>query len=416
MMVRQLVGRARTGLPLSGWCFDDVVPAGVGLARVGGRQRVAMQGRPAGTPGFMPSQPSSLPTNSSLDSLCSRIWRMVPAPAWGTAAPTRHRPSRWRSRSSASARCSWTGSPPCRRARAPGSAGAPPCGAPGPSPRARCSRAPRRRPCGCVKHHPLGRGLFPVVQALQRQLRRQATMAAMGWALSRPAGGCRKGRELAKRPAPQRGHFQIRAFLTEPGQAPLLAAPAESAPGAGPGRAAAGRPTWRVARSTSVVSRSACGAICAPPRPAPRGGPSARRTITDSAQMAAAPAGSGSSSVACAATWWRTLATAAGPRPQLSHSAAPSASWLTPKPACSSAQQVGVGVGGAQHGAVVVGAWRNSTALPHSSNSPAECAAQASSDRRCASRPISRPRRRHAATAAPARARAETRRAGPSRR
>jgi hypothetical protein len=29
-----------------------------------------MQGRPAGTPGFMPSQPSSLPTNSSLASLC----------------------------------------------------------------------------------------------------------------------------------------------------------------------------------------------------------------------------------------------------------------------------------------------------------------------------------------------------------
>ena len=38
----------------------------------------------------------------------------------------------------------------------------------------------------------------------------------------------------------------------------------------------------------------------------------------------------------CATTWWRTLATAAAPRPQLSHSAAPSASWLTPKPACSS--------------------------------------------------------------------------------
>lgn len=37
----------------------------------------AMQGSPRGTPAFMWSQPSSLPTKSSRDSLCSRIWRIV---------------------------------------------------------------------------------------------------------------------------------------------------------------------------------------------------------------------------------------------------------------------------------------------------------------------------------------------------
>jgi hypothetical protein len=57
---------------------------------------------------------------------------------------------------------------------------------------------------------------------------------------------------------------------------------------------------------------------------------------TDSAQIVRLAGGGGSSPVACACTWWRTLDTAAAPRPQLSHKAAPSASWLTPKPACSS--------------------------------------------------------------------------------
>ena len=40
-------------------------------------------GRPSGTPAFMSSQTSSLPTKSSLDSLCSRIWRTVPAASVG---------------------------------------------------------------------------------------------------------------------------------------------------------------------------------------------------------------------------------------------------------------------------------------------------------------------------------------------
>ncbi len=42
-----------------------------------------MHGSPAGTPPFMPPQPSSLPTNSSRASLCSRIWRTVSAASVG---------------------------------------------------------------------------------------------------------------------------------------------------------------------------------------------------------------------------------------------------------------------------------------------------------------------------------------------
>ena len=37
----------------------------------------------AGTPGFISPHPSSLPTNSSFASLCSRIWRTVPAASVG---------------------------------------------------------------------------------------------------------------------------------------------------------------------------------------------------------------------------------------------------------------------------------------------------------------------------------------------
>ena len=44
-------------------------------------------------------------------------------------------------------------------------------------------------------------------------------------------------------------------------------------------------------------------------------------------------AAGGTSHSACADTWWRTDATAAGLTPQASHNAAPSASWLTPKAA-----------------------------------------------------------------------------------
>ncbi|EWS62327.1 hypothetical protein Y695_04446 [Hydrogenophaga sp. T4] len=38
-----------------------------------------MQGRPSGTPGFMPSQPSSLPMKQARASLWVRIWRTVSA-------------------------------------------------------------------------------------------------------------------------------------------------------------------------------------------------------------------------------------------------------------------------------------------------------------------------------------------------
>ncbi len=48
-----------------------------------GASGIAMHGSDAGTPGFMPSQPSSLPTNSSFDSLCARIWRIVSAASVG---------------------------------------------------------------------------------------------------------------------------------------------------------------------------------------------------------------------------------------------------------------------------------------------------------------------------------------------
>ncbi len=50
---------------------------------MGGASGSAMHGSSAGTPGFIASQPSSLPTNSSFDSLCSRIWRMVAAVSVG---------------------------------------------------------------------------------------------------------------------------------------------------------------------------------------------------------------------------------------------------------------------------------------------------------------------------------------------
>ena len=42
-----------------------------------------MHGSVAGTPSFIVSQPSSLPTNSRRASLCSRIWRIVPAASVG---------------------------------------------------------------------------------------------------------------------------------------------------------------------------------------------------------------------------------------------------------------------------------------------------------------------------------------------
>jgi len=44
---------------------------------------------------------------------------------------------------------------------------------------------------------------------------------------------------------------------------------------------------------------------------------------TDSASTGRRAGGTGNSSRPWAATWWRTLATAAAPRPQLSHSARP---------------------------------------------------------------------------------------------
>ena len=42
-----------------------------------------MHGRLAGTPGCISAQSSSLPTKSSLDSLCCRIWRTVSAASVG---------------------------------------------------------------------------------------------------------------------------------------------------------------------------------------------------------------------------------------------------------------------------------------------------------------------------------------------
>ena len=47
------------------------------------RERMADARQAGGTPSSMRSQPSSLPTNSSLDSLCSRIWRIVPVASVG---------------------------------------------------------------------------------------------------------------------------------------------------------------------------------------------------------------------------------------------------------------------------------------------------------------------------------------------
>ena len=45
----------------------------------GGASGIATQRNVVATPAFIPSQPSSLPMNNSLASLCSRIWRTVSA-------------------------------------------------------------------------------------------------------------------------------------------------------------------------------------------------------------------------------------------------------------------------------------------------------------------------------------------------
>ena len=60
---------------------DDARPS-VGQS-VAGESGSAMHGRPPGTPAFIVSQSSSLPTNSSRASLCSRIWRTVSAASVG---------------------------------------------------------------------------------------------------------------------------------------------------------------------------------------------------------------------------------------------------------------------------------------------------------------------------------------------
>ena len=72
---------ARTGSPCSGAVVCTIC-AHCGWLVIGA-SGVAMQGRPSGMPGAMASQPSSLPMNSSFASLCSRIWRMVPAASVG---------------------------------------------------------------------------------------------------------------------------------------------------------------------------------------------------------------------------------------------------------------------------------------------------------------------------------------------
>jgi hypothetical protein len=72
---------SRTGLPASGGVAATMLSHVVyGL---GGDSGVLMQGSSAGMPGFIVSQPSSLPTNSSFDSLCTRIWRIVSAASVG---------------------------------------------------------------------------------------------------------------------------------------------------------------------------------------------------------------------------------------------------------------------------------------------------------------------------------------------
>ena len=63
---------SRTGSPASG-AVRATMSSHAGKA-VAGASGVAMHRRPVGTPGFMASQPSSLPTNSSLASLWFRIW------------------------------------------------------------------------------------------------------------------------------------------------------------------------------------------------------------------------------------------------------------------------------------------------------------------------------------------------------
>ncbi len=72
---------SRTGSPCSG-CVRATMSSHAGPSDDADSGR-RMQGSPAGTPGFISSHPSSLPTNSSRASLCSRIWRIVPAASVG---------------------------------------------------------------------------------------------------------------------------------------------------------------------------------------------------------------------------------------------------------------------------------------------------------------------------------------------
>ena len=84
----------RTGWPASGGVLATMSSQpGQRFFASSGASGWLMQARPAGMPDFMPSQPSSLPTNSSRDSLCSRIWRMVPAASVGYSGTETKPPS-----------------------------------------------------------------------------------------------------------------------------------------------------------------------------------------------------------------------------------------------------------------------------------------------------------------------------------
>jgi len=100
-----------------------------------------------------------------------------------------------------------------------------------------------------------------------------------------------------------------------------------------------------------------------------------------------------------AATWWRTLATAAAPRPQLSHKRPHRGVVADAETGVLEGHQFGVAAGGAQHGAVMVAGVAEQHRLAAFLETGRRVRRQASSDSRAPSRPINRPRCAHAATA-----------------
>ena len=119
----------------------------------------------------------------------------------------------------------------------------------------------------------------------------------------------------------------------------------------------------RAPRITSVGSSSVCGATFGGHHVERGGSRIIALAIAEIAQMARRCTCMGSCSVALTITWKRTLCTAAAARPQVSHSAAPSASWLTPNSSCSSSSRSLV-VSGGGAAAVCSAAARGGTAPP----------------------------------------------------